>query len=63
MREGENSVVQRRFGPFIRSSAYGTMGSWLSLHGVTQCAAVAPYRPAALRKHDDFKDLYPPTQI
>jgi uncharacterized membrane protein YebE (DUF533 family) len=24
---------------------------------------VAPYRPAALRKHDDDKDLYVPTQI
>jgi uncharacterized protein (DUF2235 family) len=27
---------------------------------VTQCAAVGPYRPDALRKHDDFKQLYPP---
>jgi hypothetical protein len=52
--------MQRRLGPFIRSSAYGTMGSWLILHGVTQCAAVPP---RGLRKHDDVEDLYPPTQI
>lgn len=29
---------------------------------VAQCAAVGPYRPEALRKHDDFKQLYPPAQ-
>jgi hypothetical protein len=28
---------------------------------VTQCASVGPYRPEALRKHDDFKHLYPPS--
>jgi hypothetical protein len=29
---------------------------------VTQCASVGPYRPAALRNHDDFKQLFPPAE-
>jgi hypothetical protein len=45
MLEGENSVVHQRLGSFIRSNANGAMGSWLSLHGVPQCAAVGPKRP------------------
>ena len=35
-----------------------TVTTRFALPEVTQCANVGPYRPEALRKHDDFKHLY-----
>jgi len=35
-----------------------TLTTRFALPEVTQCANVGPYRPEALRKHDDFKHLY-----
>jgi hypothetical protein len=37
-----------------------TVRARFGLAEVTQCAGVGAYRPEALRKHDDFKQLYPP---
>lgn len=37
-----------------------TVAARAGLASVTQCAAIGAYRPEALRKHDDFKYLYPP---
>lgn len=36
-----------------------TVESRAGLPKVTQCANVGPYRPDALREHDDFAHLYP----
>jgi uncharacterized protein (DUF2235 family) len=33
------------------------------LSSVVQCASVGPYRPEALRNHNDFKQLYPPLAV
>jgi hypothetical protein len=38
-----------------------TVNARAGLSEVTQCAVVGPYRPEALRKHDDFKQLYAAT--
>jgi uncharacterized protein (DUF2235 family) len=35
-----------------------TVKTRAGLTSVTQCSAAGPYRPEALRRHDDFKDLY-----
>jgi hypothetical protein len=35
-----------------------TVKTRADLPSVTQCATVGPYRPDALRNHDDFKHLY-----
>jgi hypothetical protein len=37
-----------------------TVKTRAALASVTQCSDVGPYRPEALRGHDDFKGLYPP---
>jgi hypothetical protein len=39
-----------------------TVKTRAGLPAVAQCAAVGPYRPEALCRHDDFKQLYPPAQ-
>jgi uncharacterized protein (DUF2235 family) len=39
-----------------------TVWTRFDLSEVTQCANIGPYRPDALRSHDDFKQLYPPAQ-
>jgi uncharacterized protein (DUF2235 family) len=36
-----------------------TVTARFALPGVTQCANVGPYRPEALRNHDNFKHFYP----
>ncbi len=40
-----------------------TVQTRAALVSVTQRATVGPYRPEALRKHDDFKHLYPGSQV
>lgn len=39
-----------------------TVKARAGLPEVRQCAVVGPYRPEALRRHADFKQLYPPAQ-
>ena len=39
-----------------------TVQTRFGLPEVAQCASAGPYRPEALRSHDDFKQLYPPAQ-
>jgi hypothetical protein len=40
-----------------------TVATRAGLSAVVQCATVGPYRPEALRNHNDFKQLYlPPAQ-
>jgi len=39
-----------------------TVRARFQLAEVTQCTSVGPYRPEALRNHDDFKQLYPPVE-
>jgi hypothetical protein len=38
-----------------------TVTTRAGLPAVVQCASVGPYRPEALRNHNDFKQLYQPT--
>jgi hypothetical protein len=39
-----------------------TVKTRAALTQVTQCASAGPYRPEALRGHDDFKHLFPQTE-
>ena len=39
-----------------------TVQTRFGLPEVAQCASAGPYRPEALRSHDDFKQQYPPAQ-
>jgi hypothetical protein len=39
-----------------------TVQTRFALTEVTQCASIGSYRPEALRRHDNFKQLYLPAQ-